>query len=217
MKEGVALKRNYVPGSQMWFPRGKRFSGDTQLRGFGCGLVALEDFCIYRGLIPEPACREAYMEELRRMKRRYMPIVPQLGIAPYYLPLLINRYFRKNHMPVRIRRSFYPGHMEERIAAQLRKDLPVIFAAGPTIPLVFRRERLPLCKLQDGVAVKVSSVRAHYMTVVGLETDREGTALLKVASWGDFYYVKVADLQRFAKRTIPFTTRFYEVGVKKTL
>ncbi len=166
----LSLKNTYEPGSQMWFARGRRFSGDTQLRGFGCGLVALEDFCIYKGLCPRPESREAYLEELRKMKRRYLPIFPGLGIAPYYYPLLMDLFFLRRHLPYRVGRSFGPGAAERRLKEELQKDTPVIFAAGPTIPFLFRKKRIRLYSLHNGRLEDCgASTRAHYMTVVGLE------------------------------------------------
>jgi len=100
--------------------------------------------------------------------------------------------------------------MEEKLRRELDRDLPVIFAAGPTWPLIFSRTRLPLCRLQEGRVVEVTSTRAHYMTVVGL-VDHRGDWLMKVASWGNFYYIRTRDYRAYAARTIPGTCVFYRM------
>ncbi len=75
----------------MWFEAGRRLSRDHQLRGCGCGLVAALDFCVYKGGFPPSSEQEEYRERIRELNRHYFFVVPFLGIAPYYYPLMVNR------------------------------------------------------------------------------------------------------------------------------
>ncbi len=212
----IGLKKEYVPGSQMWLPRGRKLARDTQVRGFGCGLVAALDFAIYQGAVAAPGDREEYRERLRQMSRLEFPIMPGLGIAPYYYPLLVNHYFRKYHIPYRLQGSFGARNIEQcagRIRSLLKEDLPVLFAAGPVYPWLRKKRRIRLYVKERGILKDSGkSVQAHYMTVVGMERDQSGEYWIKVASWGDFYYISLREYARHGKSCFPYTNRFYRAG-----
>ncbi len=193
----------------MWFDAGHRLSRDHQLRGCGCGLVAALDFCVYKGGFPPSTEQEEYRERIRELSRHYFFVVPFLGIAPYYYPLMVNRFLRKSGLPYRICGTVSARH-PEAIRKMLEEDLPVIFTAGPTIPFFGKRHRVTLYKVgADHRPVPSGQAgRAHYMTVTGM-ADLEGETWLRVASWGKTYYIRLSDYEEHSRYCFPMTNRFY--------
>lgn len=211
--EETKLKGSYVPGSQMWFPKGSFFDRDNNLRGFGCGVVACMDFCVYRGEIALSKDTAEYCEKVRAMAHSFFPIMPGLGIAPYYYPILLNLFFKRNHMPYRVEKSCR-GKNLTKMAELLNLDLPVILCVGPTIPVIFKNKSIPLylCREKEGASILYPSrhrVKSHYMTVIGITKDSEGTVFLKTATWGEILYLKLDDYLGYTKYTFPGTNRFY--------
>ncbi len=193
----------------MWFDQGRRLSRDSQLRGCGCGLVAALDFCVYKGGFPPSEELEEYRERIRELNRHFFFVVPFLGIAPYYYPLMVNRFLRKAGVGYRIAGSL-SARNTDAVRKMLEEDLPVIFAAGPTIPFLGRRHRIPLFTVgPDHKPVPSGqAVRGHYMTVTGM-ADVAGETWLRVASWGKTYYIRSSDYAGHSKYCFPLTNRFY--------
>ncbi|MCR5476705.1 MAG: hypothetical protein K6E92_03650 [Lachnospiraceae bacterium] len=201
------IERPYIAGSQMWFSGKGKFGRDARICGFGCGVVALLDFCVYEQALPAAESREEYLDRIRQMERRALPIVPGFGIAPYLYPILVNLFFRRNRIPYRMRGMVGAGN-REALEEMLKNDIPVIFAAGPTVPVLWRKKRLPLYPAKGTMSEK--SIKAHYMTLLGLEGEGEHT-WMRVASWGEIYRIRLSDYRRFTRYTIPFTNRFYRM------
>ena len=212
--ETLSLKKIYTAGSQMWFSKDSHL--DRQLRGYGCGVVALHDLKVYRGYADPSKTRKEYKEHIRRLEKGGIFVFPNLGIAPYYYPLMCNLYLLRHHIPLRLGWG-HTAASELRCNAYhirecLKKDMPVIFAAGPTYPFLFKKKNVPLYTRDRKKAG--GSVKGHYMTVIGL-ADHEGEIWLEIASWGEQYSIKLKDLARYSKYTFPFTTRFYRPYIKK--
>jgi hypothetical protein len=193
----------------MWFEAGRRLSRDHQLRGCGCGLVAALDFCVYKGGFPPSSEQEEYRERIRELNRHYFFVVPFLGIAPYYYPLMVNRFLRKSGMPYRIRGTA-SARNTDAVRQMLEEDLPVIFCAGPAFPFFGRKHRLTLYKVgPDHQPVPSGqAVYAHFMTVTGI-ADIHGETWLRVASWGKTYYIRGSEYAEYTRYCYPGTNRFF--------
>ncbi len=220
MNEMQTLKCGYSAGSQMWFSKKKKYGKNRRIHDFGCGVVALTDLGIYLGMEPLPKDRQEYMRMVCRMERRWIHILPGFGISPYIYPLFANRYFRKKQVSYRIRPMRITGKKEEKlvkiqkmIRAQLKQDLPLIFAAGPTIPVIGRKKRIPLYYQKGDLIVPSGhSVKSHYMTITGIVRIQEQDCYIKLASWGEFWYMKLTDYLEYGKYTLPFTNVVYTTG-----
>ncbi|MCR4793497.1 MAG: hypothetical protein K5871_12195 [Lachnospiraceae bacterium] len=212
--EVLSLKKIYTAGSQMWFSKEGHL--DTKLRGYGCGVVALHDLGVYRGFAKASGTRGEYKEHIRRLEKGGLFVFPNLGIAPYYYPLLCDLYLARHHIGVRIGWG-HTAAKEYRCKAAhikrcLKKDMPVIFAVGPTWPFLFKNKRIALYSMDRKPTGR--GTKAHYMTVLGL-LDADGDIWLEVASWGEQFSIKLSDLAEYSKYAVPFTTRFYNVYEKK--
>ncbi len=199
----------------MWFEK-KRKGRDKKLRGYGCGVVALYDFLSYKGYAQKSEGQNEYKERIRKIERGGMYVFPNLGIAPYFYPIESNLYLMSHKIPVRIRWGWGIRREFKNRAADIKKcidnDIPVIFAAGPTLPFIFKKKRVPLYDMDrkfSGMKTK-----AHYMTVLGV-MDTGSEVWLEVASWGVQYSIKLSELAEFSKYTFPFTTRFYRASVRE--
>ena len=69
-----SLKKEYSAGSQMWFSTETKL--DNNIRKCSCGVIALHDLAQYKGYIKTPKGRDEYKEQIRKMKRGGMFIVP---------------------------------------------------------------------------------------------------------------------------------------------
>ena len=198
----------------MWFSEENTF--DKNLRRSGCGVIALHDLAQYKGYIKQTKERDDYMEQVRKMKRGGMYIVPRLGIAPYYYPLLCDQYLIRHGVPLRVGWGHSARNQLKKKAADIKalldKDYPVIFAAGPRIPFLFKDKVIPM--YTEDLKPMKQTVKSHYMTA--LAVIEEGDEIwIKAASWGYIYCMKLKDIVSYSKYTYPLTTRFYKIYEKK--
>ena len=209
-----SLKKEYSAGSQMWFSTETKL--DNNIRKCSCGVIALHDLAQYKGYIKTPKGRDEYKEQIRKMRKGGMYVVPRLGIAPYYYPLLCNQYLIRHKVGLRVGWGHTARNQLRKKAADIKKlledDYPVIFAAGPRYPFIFKNKTIPLYTADRSKAIK--TVKSHYMTVLAVIEDG-GDIWLKVASWGDIYCIKLKDMVDYSKYAYPFTTRFYKIYEKK--
>lgn len=218
MNELAVLHDSYHAGNQMCFPVQKRLGQDTKLHHYGCGVIAMTDFCVYKNLVEKAEDSRAYMELIRHMERHYMHVLPGVGISPYFYVFLANRYFRARRSHYRLGRIWLWGSGEQRekrlvtkIAGQLKADFPLIFAAGPVFPGPWRYRKIPLYRLQGGhLTESGQKVKSHYMTILGLYED-QGQYYVKVATWGEIRYMRLRDYRKHAGCSIPFSNTVYAV------
>ena len=198
----------------MWFSE-ETFI-DKNLRRSGCGVIALHDLAQYKGYIKAPGGRDDYKEQVRKMKKGGMYIVPNLGIAPYYYSLMCNLYLIRHHVRLRVGWGHTARNQLRKKAADIKKNLegdyPVIFTAGPRIPFIFRNKTIPLYTADRQPTS--STVKSHYMTVIGVIEDGD-EIWIKAASWGYIYCIRLRDMVSYSKYAYPFTTRFYKIYEKK--
>ena len=87
------------------------------------------------------------------------------------------------------------GGSGKEISRLLSQDIPVILSIGGNFPLIWKKDRLPLYKKTgDGVYIKSSSTRAHYVTVTGIEH-----GWLRISSWGQEWYINWREYRNFAR------------------
>ena len=198
----------------MWFSTEN--SLDKYLRMGGCGVIALHDLAQYKGYIKTPKDKEEYKEQVRKMRRGGMYVIPRLGIAPYYYPLLCDLYLMRHKVKLRVGWGYTARSQLRKKASDIKKlleeDYPVIFTAGPRIPFIFKDKKIQL--YTEDRKLSNQTVKSHYMTVLGVIEDGDDI-WIKAASWGWIYLLKLKDLVWYSKYTFPFTTRFYKIYEKK--
>ncbi len=222
MNKLLTLRHKYYAGSQTWFSIQKKYRQDYWLRRYGCGVVAMADFCIYKGLIDRPADRQEYLQVLRKLDRHWMHVLPGFGISIYFYAFFVNWYYRIKRIPYRCRRMWVCGRFEkrkqklmEKILGQLEEDLPLVFAVGPKLPFAGKKRKPHLYRMvQEHMVRTASTVSGHYMTLTGLY-QYDGEDYLQLASWGDIWYMNLSEYLKFAKYTIPFSNAVFRTYRKK--
>lgn len=190
-------------GNQLW-------SDNADIRKCGCGLVAALDLIIYlcrchRGcnykaiqdiFRGEFISAADYDAQLQALKRRYLPLIPGLGMNAFVLVCGLNRLFHDFHMPYKAHWMFDKDKLWARMQEMLERDIPVILAIGPNFPLVWEKNLLPLyIKLPNGEYSRSSSVKAHFVTVTGLDNE-----WLCISSWGSKLYIKRREYEGYASK-----------------
>jgi len=220
MNKLLTLQHKYYAGSQTWFSIRKKYRQDYWLRRYGCGVVAMADFCIYKGLIEQPKDRQEYLQTVRMMSKKWMHVLPGFGISIYFFAFYANLYYRIKRIPYRFKRVWVFGRfrkrkqkMAEKISGQLEKDLPLVFAAGPKLPFVGKTKKPYLYRLVQGQMVRTATtISGHYMTITGLYRDGDED-YLQLASWGDIWYMSLSEYMKFAKYTIPFSNAVFQTKI----
>ena len=193
-------------GSQTW-------CSSRIMRKYGCGVVGMGDVLLYLGL-NRPSCatdlqygmqREdgnlsypRYERYLRKLRRRYLGVIPGFGVPCFLVPHAMNRYFRHYRIGLRARWCLSQAKLYERIEYSLARDLPVILAIGQNIPF-WRRKKLCLYRQENGVCLPAAEVKAHFVVVTGLENE-----YLQVSSWGKEYYISWQEYLHYAGKCSSF-------------
>lgn len=175
------------------------------LRKCGCGVIALLDLIVYltrhhgcRG--PEAADRDPipaadYDRLADQLQRRYLPMLPPVGINGLTLAAGADLWFRFHHVPLHARWGVQGKRFWSAMEELLDRDLPVIFSIGPNFPFVWQQHKLPLYrKSASGVYTAVSRVKAHYITATGLDEN-----WIRISSWGREYYIHRGEYEAYGK------------------
>ncbi len=190
-------------GNQSW-------SDSRIMRKYGCGVVGMSDVLLYLGLhqtdydtdlfhgiLREDGCLSypKYNRYLRKMRRRYLHIIPGFGVPGWMLPVAFNKYFRHYRINLRAGWCLQSGKILSRIETMLRKDIPVILAIGPNFPLFWARKKLPLYRYENGEFITATEIKAHFVVVTGIVND-----YLQISSWGKEYYISWKEYHRYVKK-----------------
>ena len=189
-------------GNQMW-------SDNAAIRKCGCGLVAALDITLYacrfhggggKLLLAVPAGNTptplpVYNKLLISLWKKYLPVVPPVGINHAVLTLGLNRLFRDEHIPLKAHVGLASDKMWDRIETSLLADLPVILAIGQNFPYVWQKNKLSFhVKQPDGRYPAITAAKAHFVTITGMDEER-----LQISSWGNKYYVNRIELKQYIK------------------
>ena len=173
-------------------------SAKWQIRKCGCGAVAMTDLLLYlrrhHGCAAPPLVQEAaaqnpipaalYDQCCCDLQRKYLPMVPPFGINGLTLAGGITACCKLHGLPYRTGWSVSSKTLWSRIEMALQRDLPVILAIGPNLPALWQQHKLPLYRRRGDTYTAVTAVKAHYVTVTGMDE-----TWLQVSSWGKEYYI----------------------------
>lgn len=186
-------------GNQSW-------AESKSIQRCGCGLVAAADLLLYlHARHPElgglreisrsyPIKREDYERLLRRLER-FMPLLPPFGMNGLTLTAGLEAYFLRYKLPYRIRWGVPSKKLFEKTEEMLRRDIPVILAIGPNMPILWGKERVKFYAHTPMGYVPHSSAKSHYVTVTGIDDK-----YLHISSWGRSYYIDRAEYVEYAKK-----------------
>ena len=180
-------------GSQMWFQ-------ERSINRCGCGVVAAYDFILYitqkdGNQRPTGYSRSIYIAELKRIQKKYFPLLYPFGLTGIQLAFGMNRMFHDYAIPYHASWSVTEKNLFSRIRNMILDDFPVILSIGPNFPLFWEKHTLSLYCRDRGIFKKASEVKAHYITVVGIDD-----VWLKISSWGRLYYIKREEYQDYVSR-----------------
>lgn len=186
----------------------QRLSHSSTVKGAGCGLVAACDLFRYLNdhhanchcelfddlEVGAPLDIKNYNRLLDRL-RGYFPIIPRLGINGVMLSLGINGFFLRYSYPYIAVWGVSPRNLWTRIGQMLTEDIPVIISVGPNFPLIWQKHKTNLYAERAGDIKKVSSVKAHFMTVTGMDDK-----WLTLSSWGRKYYIDRREYEQYVSK-----------------
>lgn len=228
LKQSVGLLHPYPSihgsygGNQSWF------ANKTMCQG-GCGVVAAGDLLLYLSMYRK-GCRteethglfygdgriskSRYERYLTMLRRRYLPVLPRLGMPYWVLVLGLNRYFSKHGIALRARWGVLPWNMEVRMKEMLQADIPVILAIGPNFPLFFRKQRLGLYVEEQDTYRMAAQTKAHFVVATAM---REGK--VRISSWGKSYVVDWEEYKSYVRKSSNYLMSnlcyIYEIAKRK--
>lgn len=207
-------------GSQMWFQTRPGKAGSGRICAYGCGLIAFSDLLLYLAAqkkIRRPACMEnlfaggdriekaSYMEYIRFMDRKFMPVIPFSGINGISLEIGLNHFFLREKLPFRASWKWMLTSQKMLVLMKemLSDDIPVIFSIGPNTPFVWGKKGVAFCRKDPSGALAVQeTVCRHYVMLTGISTDPlSGRTLLRISSWGREFYIDYGEYRSYVRRT----------------
>ena len=185
-------------GNQNWSSR-------WDLRRCGCGAVAMTDLVLYltrhhgwdgpaeAALDPVPLAD--YDRLCSSLQRKYLPMVPPVGVNGLALAAGVSLYCKFHQIPLRACWGVPTRNFWSVMAELLDRDLPVVFAVGPNFPFVWQQHKLNLYRKHGDVYTAVSRVKAHYMTATALDGE-----WITVSSWGKQFYIHRGEYEAYGRQ-----------------
>ncbi len=133
-------------GNQNW-------SGSRAVRRYGCGVVGMGDVILYLGLhqlsfdtdLFYGMAREdgylsfpRYERYLRKISKRYVRIIPGMGVPGFLLPAAFNKYFRQYRIDLKAKWCVSQAKLLSRIERYVR-IIPGMGVPGFLLPAAFNK------------------------------------------------------------------------------
>ena len=202
----ISLRHPYPSvryGASVSYGGNQMRSDDPVIRKCGCGPVAALDALRYlehEGDSGTPASLETYNAELKRLTRRFFPLIPPFGINGLFFVAGMNGLFRERVLPYRAVWMLSGQRLWERVEEMLRRDLPVILSVAPNFPEFWKNKRLPLyIRTEDGAFRKAAETKGHYVTATGIDDD-----WVQISSWGRRYYINRREYMHYTRENSSF-------------
>jgi len=189
-------------GNQAW-------SGNHRFQLCGCGVVGCLDLLIYLGRYQngcsakqlaalverDPVPIELYDQAALLLSRRFLPLIPRVGLNGLSLAAGFNLFCVRNHIPFRARWGVSGKRFWSSIRSMLSRDIPVILSIGPNLPFFWQQNSLRLYRRNaDGNFQPSAEAVAHYVTVSGMDEK-----WLRISSWGREYYIEREEYLRYIR------------------
>lgn len=192
-------------GNQGWFTK-KAGRKDAALRSDGCGPVAAADLLAYLGAVrPGPYTKSGYLEYVRFISRKYVPVLGRVGTNGMTLAVGVNRAFRDMKVPYRAMWCVYcPDKLFLRLLRRtLAGNVPAVLSIPPRILLgsaLYLYEGMTADGRVDktGGATKYAVHNGHFITATALYEGKD-FATLEVSTWGRRYYIDFAEYKKLRR------------------
>lgn len=162
----------------------------------GCGLTAGVNL-LCRVLGKGDSLSQADYTAMSRKLERLIPLGLGLnGTNGWFLAVGLNLYCLTEGKPTLFTWGMRADKLWARVEEQLARDLPVILAIGPHFPRFWGREELNLYhRAPSGALVRVTSAKAHFLTITALDGDT-----VTVSSWGRRYLLLRSEYETYVRR-----------------
>ena len=197
----ICLKNEYM---SVDYPIGPSFGGSQSqasnktIKHVGCGVIAAADLIIYlhrnhvsigkeymNKLANNPIAPRDYISFINVLKNRYFPVIPHVGMNGLGLMTGMELFFKLNKLPFDCHWCISDKGIWDKAEHMLCEDIPVIMAVGPNFPFIWRKgSALLYTKAVDGTYKPASTVKAHFITITGIDED-----WLEISSWGRKLYL----------------------------
>ena len=201
-------------------------SASTTVQKCGCGIIAAFDTILYLSRW-HPECFisefsdmlslsslpiEKYNEYISKLKKTYFPIIPHAGMNGLTLMVGMNLFFKRHRLPCSAVWCVSDRKIWGRVEEMLKNDIPVIMSVGPNFPLVWQNHKASFyVKSKDGYFVRAASVKAHYITVTGMDDE-----WLRISSWGRRYYLNRTEFEDYVSAfSAGFVSNILYIKIKK--
>ena len=224
----IVTLQNPYPGIR---EKGKCTYGGNQmllqsetLRRFGCGAVAALDLVrylhlyhagcktdLFTGVPDDQAVTSAlYGLCVRRICRRYLPIMPYIATNGAFLAAGINAYLKHYDLPFSARWGVAQDNLWQAIGRMLDADLPVILGIGKPVKHLLTGKGLSLYQNRNGEWKVVRKVSGHFLTVT-----KQDDHWLHVSSWGKEYAIERQELMHYTRtESVPFLCNILQIFPK---
>ena len=199
------MKRLKNPYLQVELPAGKSFGGNQGwmpyqfLKKSACGVIGAADVILHLKGRHQMSEKE-YIAFTKNLWKKYLPVIPGIGMNSITLMIGMNRYFAKEQMPYRAVWNIRGKKMLSLIDQMLSKDIPIIFSVGPNFPKFWGKQAVRLyTKNAEGTYLPASKVRAHFMIITGRDD-----MWLQISSWGKEYYLNFVEYREYVCRYSSF-------------
>ena len=209
----LQIRNNYISvdiGQRRSFGGNQMSSASRNMREVGCGVIAALDLLLYLCRF-HPGCRcgffaaaaedgcideQEYDDLAQKLSRSFFPVIPKLGINGIMLAGGLNRFFRRFALPFRAAWGIGKGSLFKEIEDMLERDIPVILSIGPNFPLFWKKHEVNFYSVRpDGSPFCACSIRAHYVTVTGIDE-----TYLYISSWGRSYRIDRSEYMDYIRR-----------------
>ena len=197
----VSLKNPYISieyDNDVSFGGNQRMADSNTIKKCGCGEIAALDLLVY--LTKYHGCfsgaevktlslfnvipKEKYNAVLKKLSRSYFPVIPGHGMNGLGLMTGMLLYFKRYSLPYSCYWCISDKGIWDKVEHMLSQDLPVIMSIGPNFPKIWNNKKLALYTKNNEEYRHVSSVKAHFITVTGIDEH-----WLEVSSWGKRFYI----------------------------
>lgn len=183
------LKNTYISvknGDIKTYGGSQNLSESRAIQRCGCGIVAAADLILYlrNNETSSPLSLYSYNRFLKFLNKRYLPLIPKLGMNSLTLTVGLNLYFRDKKLPYKASWLVSGEKFYSRLEEQLSENIPVIMSVGPNFPCFWQKNNLNLYTKVNECYVKTSSARAHFVTATGIDEQ-----YIRISSWGRELYI----------------------------
>lgn len=183
---------NWYGGAQDWCQQ-------KYMRQYGCGVIACANLLFH--LLQKEDRNSGYVDKtvfmklVEELRRKYLLVLPILGMNGIMMMLGMNWYFFRHKMSYRARWGCLPSNLWERTREMLNKGIPVVVSVGPNFPKMWGKNRVKLYMKYGSVYQEKTQTKAHYVTITDMDEE-----WLTVSSWGNKYYINKREYEEYVKK-----------------